>query len=89
MTDTMTYKDFKGSIHFSDVDNVFYGKIEGINDLVTYEARSKNKLTTAFQEAVDDFISICRDTGKSTAIILKLSIQSIKINYCKLAPWEI
>lgn len=32
MNDTITYKEFIGSVNFSDEDRIFYGKIEGIND---------------------------------------------------------
>ena len=31
---TMTYKGYIGSVNYSDKDQVFFGKIEGINDLV-------------------------------------------------------
>ena len=31
---TMTYKGYIGSVAFSEKDNVFFGKIEGINGLV-------------------------------------------------------
>ncbi len=30
---TMSYKGYLGSIAFSEKDNIFYGKIEGINGL--------------------------------------------------------
>jgi len=33
----LEYKDFIGSVNYSDEDECFYGKIEGINDLVTFE----------------------------------------------------
>ena len=34
--DVLTYKGFIGSVHFSAVDDVFFGKVEGINDLITF-----------------------------------------------------
>mgnify|MGYP000636163805 CR=1 FL=1 len=36
------YKEFIGSVNYSDGDECFYGKIEGINDLVTFEKGSFN-----------------------------------------------
>ena len=36
---TMTYKGYIGSVAFSEKDNVFFGKIEGINGLVNFERR--------------------------------------------------
>ena len=64
MTDRLKYKDFIGSVHFSSEDEVFYGKIEGINDLVTFEGSTVTKLKTAFKEAVQDYLELCSETGK-------------------------
>ena len=64
MNDTLTYKQFIGSAHFSDRDKAFFGKIEGINDLVTFEGQSVAELTTAFHEAVEDYLDLCREAGK-------------------------
>lgn len=64
MTDKIKYKEFIGSVHFSAEDEVFYGKIEGVNDLVTFEGTTVSKLKTAFKEAVNDYIELCKETGK-------------------------
>jgi predicted HicB family RNase H-like nuclease len=64
MKDVLTYKGFIGSVHFSAEDKVFHGKIEGITDLVSFEGQTVNELIKAFHEAVDDYISLCKDTGK-------------------------
>ena len=60
---TMTYKGYLGSVAFSEKDNVFFGKIEGINGLVNFEGESVKELTTAFHEAVDDYLAYCEDEG--------------------------
>jgi predicted HicB family RNase H-like nuclease len=60
----MQYKDDIGSVHFSAEDGVFFGKIEGINDLVTFEGTTVEEIKNAFEEAVEDYISICKQTGK-------------------------
>lgn len=64
MKDKLIYKNFIGSVHFSSDDNVFYGKIEGINDLVTFEADNVVGLRTAFKEACDDYLEICEQNNK-------------------------
>ena len=33
---TMTYKGYLGSVAYSEKDQVFFGKVEGINGLVSY-----------------------------------------------------
>ncbi len=64
MTDKLVYKDFIGTVHFSTKDSVFYGKIEGINDLVTFEGETVVDLKKAFEESVDDYIEICKEVEK-------------------------
>ena len=58
---TMTYKGYLGSVNYSEKDQVFYGKIEGINGLVNFECESVKELTEAFHEAVDDYLAYCED----------------------------
>jgi len=64
MTDKMKYKEFIGTVHFSSADEVFFGKIEGINDLVTFEGETVNKLKRAFKDAVEDYLELCDVAGK-------------------------
>lgn len=59
----MTYKGYLGSVAYSEKDNVFFGKIEGINGLVNFEGESIKELTEAFHEAVDDYLAYCKDEG--------------------------
>lgn len=60
---TLKYKDFLGSVAFSEKDNVFFGKIEGIDGLVNFEGESVQELTQAFHEAVDDYLAYCEEEG--------------------------
>jgi len=64
MNDTMTYKGYLGQVHYSAEDEVFYGKIDAINDLILFEGKSVRELKKAFQEAVDDYLETCLRMGK-------------------------
>ena len=79
MTDRLRFKEFIGSVHFSAEDEVFYGKIEGINDLVTFEGTTVSKLKSAFKEAVLDYVEICKETGKEVFKSFKGSF-NIRVN---------
>ena len=57
--DLLTYKGFIGSVHFSAEDEVFFGKVEGINDLITFEGDSVTELKRAFHYVVDEHIKDC------------------------------
>ena len=61
MKDMMTYKGYWGSVHFNDEDNVFYGRVEFVRALVSYEGTDVVSLREAFQEAVDDYLQTCED----------------------------
>ncbi|NTW68579.1 MAG: type II toxin-antitoxin system HicB family antitoxin [Chlorobiaceae bacterium] len=66
MKDVLLYKDYVGSVHFNADDEVFFGKIEGIEDLVSFEGNSVIELKKAFHEAVNDYIELCKEIGKKT-----------------------
>ncbi|MFH1428614.1 MAG: type II toxin-antitoxin system HicB family antitoxin [Candidatus Margulisiibacteriota bacterium] len=64
MRDTIKHKDFIGSVHYNDNDKVFYGKILGIDDLVTFEGESVEELKAAFIDAVEDYLLLCKEVDK-------------------------
>ncbi len=65
MIDALTYKGYTATIHYSADDEVFFGKVIAINDLITFEGTSVSTLKEAFEEAVEDYLSDCEAIGKS------------------------
>jgi predicted HicB family RNase H-like nuclease len=59
MNDTMKYKGFIGSVHFAAEDRAFYGKVEGVNDLITFEGSTVDELEKGFKYMVDEHIKDC------------------------------
>ena len=64
MKNMLEYKGYLGSLQFSADDRVFYGKIEHIRSLVTFEGTDVESLEEAFREAVDDYLATCRELGR-------------------------
>jgi len=64
MKNVLNYKGFFGSVEFSDEDDVFYGRIIGINDHITYEGNSTKSLRQDFKAAVDEYLNVCTELGK-------------------------
>ncbi len=60
----MSYKNYHARIDFDDVDEIFFGRIAGINDVVGFHADNVAGLKAAFHEAVEDYIATCALTGK-------------------------
>ena len=80
MKDTLKYEGFMGSVHFSEKDDCFFGKIEGIDDLITFEGQDVKELRMAFREAIEDYIELCRSTGKPIRKSYKGSF-NVRISY--------
>jgi predicted HicB family RNase H-like nuclease len=60
MKDVITYKGFIGSVHFASEDRVFYGRVEGINDLISFEGKTVDELEEGFKYMVDEHIKDCK-----------------------------
>lgn len=60
----LEHKGYIASVSYSPDDEVFYGKVFGISDLVSFEAESAKQLKSAFAEAVDDYLETCAKVGK-------------------------
>jgi predicted HicB family RNase H-like nuclease len=61
MSNILEYKGYIGRVELSAEDKVFHGKIEFINDLVTFEATSVEALEKEFKTSVDDYIETCKE----------------------------
>jgi len=60
MKDMMSYKGYLGSVHFDDDALIFYGKVEFIRALVSYEATTAKSLRRSFEGAVNDYLETCK-----------------------------
>ena len=56
----LKYKNYFTKIEYSAEDQVLYGKIEGIKDLVNFESEDLNRIEQAFHDAVDDYVLFCK-----------------------------
>ena len=64
MNNIMEYKGYIGSVEFSEEDGVFYGKVQGIRSLISYEGTNAKELVEDFHGAVDDYLSLCEAEGR-------------------------
>lgn len=65
MNDILEYKSYFATVRFNAEDEVFHGKIIGINDLISFEGTTVKELKIAFQDAVDDYLETCQLIGKN------------------------
>ena len=64
MNNTFEYRDYIGTIEFSEEDALFFGKVMGIRSLISYEGKNANELISDFHSAVDDYLSVCEAEGR-------------------------
>jgi predicted HicB family RNase H-like nuclease len=66
MKNMMEYKGYLGSVNYNDEDEIFYGKVEYIRSLISYEGYDVESLRASFHEAVDDYLELCQKKGLET-----------------------
>jgi len=64
MMNAMTYKGYTAKVEFDPRDNIFWGKILGIVDSITFEGKTVAELTADFHRAIDFYIEDCAATGR-------------------------
>ncbi len=63
MGNLLNYKGYYAKVEYSCEDGILFGKIEGINDLVTFQSENSNEIEKEFQLAVDDYLAFCEDNN--------------------------
>lgn len=62
--DLLRYKGYSARPEYSVEDQIFYGRILGISDLVDFQSENSKNLEAEFHKAVDDYLDFCAEIGK-------------------------
>ena len=65
MSKALTHKGYSARIEFDPEDRIFFGRIAGIRDIITFHGESVDALVSAFEAAVDDYLLTCEQLGQS------------------------
>jgi predicted HicB family RNase H-like nuclease len=60
----LTHKGYTGSIEYNHDDNLLYGKVVGVQGLISYEGVTGQELERDFQEAIDAYLEDCKAADK-------------------------
>ena len=63
MKNVLTYKGYSAKIEFDAEDHIFFGRIVGIRDIVTFHGATVDELETSFKEAVEHYLETCAKLG--------------------------
>ncbi|MFZ7343068.1 type II toxin-antitoxin system HicB family antitoxin [Avibacterium volantium] len=61
----LKYKGYVGTIEADLENNVLFGKLAYIRDVVTYEAETLPQLEKEFQTSVDLYLQDCQELGRA------------------------
>lgn len=64
MKETFEYNGYKGTSEYSLENKVYFGKLIGVSDLVTYESETEESLEKEFKLAVKDYLQDLQEIGK-------------------------
>ena len=58
----LEYKGYIGTLEAED--GVFFGRVAGLRDVITFEGSTFAEVEQAFQESVDDYLAFCAERGE-------------------------
>lgn len=60
----LNYKGYSGTVTCDLEENMLFGKVLGINDMIVYQGNSIEELKEDFISAIDTYIDFCKEEGK-------------------------
>lgn len=61
--EALRYRGYTASMSFDPQDHIIVGRVEGIDDIVTFHAEGVKEFERHFHEVVDDYIAACDQLG--------------------------
>ncbi len=63
MSNAMTYKGYTASMTFDADDKIIVGRVQGIDDIISFHGESVAEFEAAFHAAVEGYIAACGRLG--------------------------
>lgn len=64
MSKPLSYKGYSAHIQFDAEDRIFFGRLLGITDVVSFHGETVDELVRAFEDAVDSYVSMAEKLGR-------------------------
>lgn len=64
MKNTLSYKGFTAKIAFDPEDNIFFGRVLGIRDIIGFHGKTVTEMTSDFHNAINHYLDICLQRGE-------------------------
>lgn len=60
----MEYKGYVARVEFEPEAGILFGQVEGVRDVITFEAASVTDLKKAFHDSIDDYLEMCAERAE-------------------------
>jgi len=64
MKNTLSYKGFTARIEFDPDDNIFFGRVLSVKDIIGFHGETVSELTTDFHNAINHYLDVCHQRGE-------------------------
>ena len=64
MKNTLSYKGYTARIEFDPDDNIFFGRVLGVRDIIGFHGETVAELTADFHNAINHYLAVCRQRGE-------------------------
>jgi len=64
MMNVMTYKGYKARVEFDPRDNIFVGRVLGLEDSISFHGATVAGLKERFAAAINHYLADCKATGR-------------------------
>lgn len=65
MGSILEYKGYYAKIDYDQSDNIFFGRVLGIDDSLNFHGGSVSELQEAFRNSIDNYLDYCEQRSKS------------------------
>lgn len=65
MNKILEYKGYHAKIEFDAKDVILVGEVLGVNDSLSFNAKSVNEIIDAFHQSIDEYLELCKEIGKN------------------------
>jgi len=60
----LSYRGYVANVELDERDGIFWGKVLGLTDRITFEGETLDTLTEDFHHAIDFYLEDCANTGR-------------------------
>ena len=71
MMNVLTYKGYKARVEFDPRDNIFVGRVLGIEDGISFHGETVAALKERFAAAINHYLADCKATGRKPVVVYK------------------